>query len=106
MPTEFWTKLRALPKFDYYDIAAAHKIMKRDVGIAYIAMRWCCPDGTCGECCDSKECGGNVCSKNFCCGPVRAVVLMVRVPRPAFVDEIYILVALLGLVNRLLSDVK
>jgi hypothetical protein len=32
-----WT--RALPKFDYTDIAATHKIMKRDVGIAYIAMR-------------------------------------------------------------------
>lgn len=39
IPTKLWNKLRALPKFDYYDIAAAHKIMKRDVGIAYIAMR-------------------------------------------------------------------
>ena len=39
IPTKFWNKLRTLPKFDYYDIAAAHKIMKRDVGIAYIAMR-------------------------------------------------------------------
>jgi hypothetical protein len=28
-----------LQKFDYTDIAATHKIMKRDVGIAYIAMR-------------------------------------------------------------------
>jgi hypothetical protein len=28
-----------LEKFDYNDIAATHKIMKRDVGIAYIAMR-------------------------------------------------------------------
>jgi hypothetical protein len=28
-----------MPKFDYTDIAATHKIMKRDVGIAYIAMR-------------------------------------------------------------------
>jgi deferrochelatase/peroxidase EfeB len=28
-----------LPTFDYIDIAATHKIMKIDVGIAYIAMR-------------------------------------------------------------------
>jgi hypothetical protein len=34
--TCYWNKLRALTKFDYYDIAATHKIMKRDVGIAYI----------------------------------------------------------------------
>ncbi|MFY9871481.1 MAG: hypothetical protein WAK17_17335 [Candidatus Nitrosopolaris sp.] len=33
LPTKYWDKLRALPKFDYYDIAAAHKIMKR---------RWYC----------------------------------------------------------------
>ena len=39
LPTKYWEKLRALPKFDYTDIAATHKIMKRDVGIAYIAMR-------------------------------------------------------------------
>jgi len=39
MPTKYWDRLRTLPKFDYYDISAAHKIMKRDVGIAYIAMR-------------------------------------------------------------------
>lgn len=32
-------KLRALLKFDYTDIAAIHKIIKRDIGIAYIAMR-------------------------------------------------------------------
>ena len=32
-------KFRTLQKFDYTDIAATHKIMKRDVGIAYIAMR-------------------------------------------------------------------
>ncbi|MGB8035970.1 MAG: hypothetical protein WCF03_19310 [Nitrososphaeraceae archaeon] len=32
-------KDRNMPKFDYTDIAATHKIMKRDVGIAYIAMR-------------------------------------------------------------------
>src|SRR6476646_4252880 len=38
-PTNYWEKLRALPKFDYTDISATHKIMKRDVGIAYIAMR-------------------------------------------------------------------
>ena len=36
---KYWEKLRKLPKFDYTDIAATHKIMKRDVGIAYIAMR-------------------------------------------------------------------
>jgi hypothetical protein len=39
IPTKYWNKLRTLPKFDYYDISSAHKIMKRDVGIAYIAMR-------------------------------------------------------------------
>jgi hypothetical protein len=39
IPTKYWDKLRTFPKFDYYDISAAHKIMKRDVGIAYIAMR-------------------------------------------------------------------
>jgi Archaeal phage integrase len=39
LPTKYWEKLRALSKFDYADIAATHKIMKRDVGIAYIAMR-------------------------------------------------------------------
>jgi hypothetical protein len=35
LPIKYWEKLRALPKFDYTDIAATHKIMKRDVGIAY-----------------------------------------------------------------------
>jgi intergrase/recombinase len=39
IPTKFWEKFRSLEKFDYNDIAATHKIMKRDVGIAYIAMR-------------------------------------------------------------------
>ena len=39
LPTNYWEKLRNVPKFDYTDIAATHKIMKRDVGIAYIAMR-------------------------------------------------------------------
>ncbi len=39
LPTKYWDKLRALPKFDYYDIAAAHKIVKRDVCIAYATMR-------------------------------------------------------------------
>ncbi|HET7390290.1 MAG TPA: integrase [Nitrososphaeraceae archaeon] len=39
LPTKYWEKLRALSKFDYADISATHKIMKRDVGIAYIAMR-------------------------------------------------------------------
>ncbi len=39
LPIKFWNKLRSLKKFDYYDISAAHRIMKRDVGIPYIAMR-------------------------------------------------------------------
>jgi hypothetical protein len=39
LPTNYWKKLRTVPKFDYSDISATHKIMKRDVGIAYIAMR-------------------------------------------------------------------
>lgn len=39
IPTSSWNKLRELLKFDYSEIAATHKIMKRDVGIAYIAMR-------------------------------------------------------------------
>jgi intergrase/recombinase len=39
IPTQYWEKFRSLQKFDYNDIAATHKIMKRDVGIAYIAMR-------------------------------------------------------------------
>ena len=39
LPTNYWKRLRTLPRFDYSDIAATHKIMKRDVGIAYIAMR-------------------------------------------------------------------
>ncbi len=28
-----------MKKFDYYDISAAHKIIKRDVGIPYVAIR-------------------------------------------------------------------
>ena len=39
IPTKYWEKFRILQKFDYTDISATHKIMKRDVGIAYIAMR-------------------------------------------------------------------
>ena len=39
LPTKYWEKLRNMPKFDYTDIATTHKIMKRDVCIAYIAMR-------------------------------------------------------------------
>jgi intergrase/recombinase len=39
LPISYWSKLRALPKFDYSDIAATHRIMKRDVSIPYIAMR-------------------------------------------------------------------
>jgi hypothetical protein len=33
LPTYYWNKLRAIPRFDYSDIAATHKIMKRDVGV-------------------------------------------------------------------------
>src|SRR5690242_1550588 len=29
LPTTYWEKLRNMPKFDYTDIAATHKIMKR-----------------------------------------------------------------------------
>jgi len=39
IPTQYWKKFITLQKFDYTDISATHKIMKRDVGIAYIAMR-------------------------------------------------------------------
>ena len=39
LPTEYWNKLRALSNFDYNDIVATHKIMKRDVGIGYTIMR-------------------------------------------------------------------
>ena len=39
LPTIYWNKLRKLEKFDYYNISASHKIMKRDIEITYIAMR-------------------------------------------------------------------
>ena len=39
IPTHYWEKFRVLQKFDYTDISPTHKIMKRDVSIAYIAMR-------------------------------------------------------------------
>ncbi len=39
LPTCYWHKFRMIDKFDRYDIEAAHKIMKRDVGIPFIAMR-------------------------------------------------------------------
>ena len=39
LPINYWSKLRTVPNFDYNDIAATHKIMKRDVGIVYVAMR-------------------------------------------------------------------
>ena len=29
LPTKYWDKLRTLPKFDYTDMAATHKITKR-----------------------------------------------------------------------------
>jgi intergrase/recombinase len=39
IPTVYWEKLRNMPKFDQYDIQAAHKILKREAGIAYIVLR-------------------------------------------------------------------
>jgi hypothetical protein len=39
LPIKYWNKLRSLKKFDYYDISAAHRIMKRDVGIPHVVMR-------------------------------------------------------------------
>ena len=39
IPTKYWEKFRSLQKFDYTDISATHKIMKRDFEIAYIARR-------------------------------------------------------------------
>ena len=39
IPTQYCGKHTTMKKFDYTYIAATHKIMKRDVGIAYIAMR-------------------------------------------------------------------
>ena len=39
LPTKFWNKLRLMQKFDINDIQAAHKILKREAGIAYVVMR-------------------------------------------------------------------
>jgi intergrase/recombinase len=39
IPTNYWNKLRIMPKFDQYDIQAAHKILKREAGIAYVILR-------------------------------------------------------------------
>ena len=39
IPTVYWEKLRNMPKFDQYDIQGAHKILKREAGIAYIVLR-------------------------------------------------------------------
>jgi hypothetical protein len=39
MPTKYWEKLLNIPKFDRSDIQAAHKILKREAGIAFIVMR-------------------------------------------------------------------
>jgi hypothetical protein len=39
LPTKFWEKLRGMQKFDICDIQAAHRILKREAGIAYVAMR-------------------------------------------------------------------
>jgi hypothetical protein len=33
IPTKYWEKFRILQKFDYTDISATHKIMKRDVAL-------------------------------------------------------------------------
>jgi hypothetical protein len=38
IPTQYWEKFRALQTLNYTDITVTHKIMKRDVGIAYIAI--------------------------------------------------------------------
>ena len=39
LPTKYWDKLRNTPKFDNYDIQGAHRILKREAGIAYIVLR-------------------------------------------------------------------
>ena len=39
IPTVYWERLRNMPKFDLYDIQAAHKILKREADIAYIVLR-------------------------------------------------------------------
>jgi len=39
IPTCYWQKLRNMPKFDEHDIQAAHKISKREAGIAYVVLR-------------------------------------------------------------------
>ncbi len=39
IPTSYWERLRNMTKFDEYDIQAAHKILKREAGIAYIVLR-------------------------------------------------------------------
>ena len=39
IPTSYWEKLRNMTNFDEYDIQAAHKILKREAGIAYVVLR-------------------------------------------------------------------
>jgi hypothetical protein len=39
IPTAFWERLRSMPKFDQYDIQAAHRILKREPDIAYMVLR-------------------------------------------------------------------
>jgi hypothetical protein len=39
IPTCYWQKLRNMSKFDEHDIQAAHKILKREAGIAYVVLR-------------------------------------------------------------------
>ncbi|MGC1133496.1 MAG: hypothetical protein WA941_11785 [Nitrososphaeraceae archaeon] len=39
LPTAYWKRLRATPKFDRYDIQAAHRILKRETSIAFMVLR-------------------------------------------------------------------
>ncbi len=39
IPTDYWDRLRSMARFDYYDMQAAHKILKREAGIAFTVLR-------------------------------------------------------------------
>lgn len=39
IPTYYWDRLRSMTRFDYYDMQAAHKILKREAGIAFTVLR-------------------------------------------------------------------
>lgn len=39
LPTNYWEKLRNIPRFDRHDIQAAHKILKREANIAFVVLR-------------------------------------------------------------------